>query len=169
MTARILLEYGSYVGWNSKSGAQQTYGLWCGAIVEAARKSEIISAEQDPVKFCVSTLFEAVDSGAEIIAPDKESFLKDTSVLGYEKGNTWHVWPERLYALLVKRSQLQRKMYPLSIHKLAAALYDANLVVAPEAQKEGGRKPDYRYRESFGIRPRMLVVIKDAAQKYLEV
>lgn len=169
MTARILLEYGSYIGWNSQSGVQQTYGLWYSAIVEAARKSETISAEQDPVKFCVSTLFEAVDSGAEIIAPDKESFLKDTSVLGYEKGNTWHVWPERLYALLVKRSQMQRKMYPLSSHKLAAALYDANLVIAPEAPKEGGRKPDYRYRESFGNRPRMLVIIKDAAQKYLEV
>ena len=64
---------------------------------------------------------------------------------------------------------MQRKMYPLSSHKLAAALYDANLVIAPEAPKEGGRKPDYRYRESFGNRPRMLVIIKDAAQKYLEV
>ncbi len=168
MTAQILLDYGSYVGWNSSNETQGIYGLWSAAVVEAAQKSEMVSSEQDPVKFYISTLFDAVDSGAEIIAPDKESFLKDTSVLGYEKDGTWHVWPDRVYAMVIKRCQLQRKMFSLSNHKTPAALYDANLIIAPAAKKEGTRTPDYLYRESFGTRPRFLVIIKEAAQKYLD-
>ena len=168
MTAQILLDYGVYVGWCSQDQAQRHYGVWRTAVVEAARKSEMASAEQDPVRFYVSTLFESVDSGAEIIAPDKEYFLRDTSVLGYEKDGTWHVWPDRVYGLVIKRSQSQRKMYSMSPPKTHAALGDAG-VARVFYEKRGDKKiPTYLTRESFGERPRMLVIDKGQARKYLD-
>ena len=91
-------------------------------------KSEEESSEMDPVRFYLSTLFEAVDAGAECIARDKETFLMDTSVLGYASKGTWHVWPDRGYALATKRCQLQQRTFPLGVTKIHAALAEAGLI-----------------------------------------
>lgn len=170
VTAQILLDYGVYIGWCSRDQSHRQYGVWRTAIVETARKSEITSAEQDPVRFYVSTLFESIDSGSEVIAPDKEHFLRDTSVLGYEKEDgTWHIWPDRAYGLVIKRSQAQRKMYSMSLPKTHAALGDAGVARVFYETRGDKKVPVYLNRESFGERPRMLVVDIEQARKYLDM
>lgn len=169
LTAKILLQYGVDIGWITRDIAEQQLVNWENAVVEAVKCSEEYSSEFDPVRFYIQTLFEAVDSGAAIIAPSKEDFLKDTSVLGYEHNGTWHIWPERAYNLASKRCQLQHKSFPLSERKIHAALADANVInVTTEKRNDGTEQVNYLYREGFGNRPRMLVMNKEVCCKILE-
>lgn len=168
ITAKILLEYGVHVGWISNSDLSQLLDSWSSAVIDSLKKSEDASAELDPVRFYISTLFDAVDSGAEIIAPDKDTFLNDTSVLGYDHKGCWHVWPDRLYDLVVKRCRVHRKIYSLSQTKVHAALADACLITVSEEKRGEKKQVNYTLRDSFGERPRMLRINKEAAQRYLE-
>lgn len=168
LTGEILRKYGEEIGYLTKAQSTELANVWNNAILQAAVKSEAASSELDPVRFYLSTLFEAVDSGAERIARDKESFLCDTSILGYDHNGLWHVWPDRVFALVTKRAQLQQKMFPLSITKIHAALAEAKLIEAKEEKRSGKLKMNYLYRETFGERPRMLVINKEAAQQYLD-
>lgn len=168
LTAQIVLEYGIDIGWISAAEAGTLLESWTLAIVDALKRSEDASKELDPVPFYITTLFEAVDSGAEIIAPDKETFLVDPSVLGYDNNGDWHVWPDRLYALAVKRCQLHKKNFPLSQKKTHTALADAHVIRVSADKRGDTTQINYLYRENFGERPRMLVIDKEAAQRHLE-
>lgn len=168
LTGDILRSYGESIGYYTKAESAELAVVWNTAIATALVKSEEASSELDPVRFYLSTLFEAVDSGAEYIAPDKETFLRDTGILGYADNGLWHVWPDRVYAMATKRCQLQQKMYPLSITKTHAALGDANLIEVTMEKRKDKLQANYLRRESFGVRPRMLVINKEAAQCYLD-
>lgn len=163
LSGELLCAYGSAIGYFTEKERLMMRDQWNLAIIEALMKSEEESSEMDPVRFYLSTLFEAVDAGAECIARDKETFLMDTSVLGYASKGTWHVWPDRVYALATKRCQLQQRTFPLGVTKIHAALAEAGLIETAGEKKQ----MNYLYRESFGERPRMLVIRKDAAQQYL--
>ena len=167
LTAQIVLEYGIDIGWISTAEAGTLLEAWTVAIINALKRSEDASKELDPVPFYITTLFEAVDSGTEIIAPDKETFLADPSVLGYDSNGDWHVWPDRLYALAVKRCQLHKKNFPLSQKKTHTALADAHVIRVSTDKRGDTTQINYLYRENFGERPRMLVINKDAAQRLL--
>lgn len=52
--------------------------------------------------------------------------------------------------------------------KLNAALADAHLTKISTEKCGDKEQVNYLQRESFGERPRMLVIDKDAAQRYLE-
>ena len=168
LTAKIVLLYARSVGWITEQETVEKFNFWCSAVVEAVKRSEDTSTEMDPVRFYLITLFEAVSSGAESIAPNKEAFVDDPSVLGYDNDGQWHIWPDRAYALAVKRCQLQRKNFPLGQVKTHAALADANLIEVTEDRRKEKMQVNYIRRESFGERPIMLVINKEAAQRYLE-
>ena len=168
LTGELLRAYGQAVGCFTVEESGQLAMQWDTAIIQALMKSEAVSSEMDPVRFYISTLFEAVDSEAEQIARDKETFLMDTSVLGYVSNGTWHVWPDRVYGLVTKRCQLQQRIFPLSITKIHAALAEAGLIETSEEKHGGKIQVNYVKRESFGERPRMLAIRKDAAQQYLD-
>lgn len=80
----------------------------------------------------------------------------------------WHVWLDRVFALVTKRAQLQQRMFPLSITKIHAALAEAKLIEAKAEKRSGRLQMNYLHRETFGERPRMLVINKEAAQQYLD-
>lgn len=168
LAGKILAEYGAEIGMFSPEECVEIYGNWSGCVIQALKRSEDSSSELDPVKFYLSALFEAVDSDSERVARDKESFCSDTSVLGYEHNGNWHVWPDRTYALVIKKCQLQRKSFPLSMVKTHAALADAHLIHVSTEKHRGKSQANYLHRESFGERPRMLVINKEAALNYLE-
>lgn len=168
MTGELLRAYGTAIGYLTEAESVTLRNQWDLAIAEALMKSEAASSEMDPVRFYISTLFEAVDSEAEQIARDKETFLMDTSVLGYVSNGTWHVWPDRVYGLVTKRCQVQQRIFPLGITKIHAALAEAGLIETSEEKHGGKIQVNYVKRESFGERPRMLVIRKDAAQQYLD-
>lgn len=168
LTGKILAEYGAKIGVLSAEECEMTYGSWSNSIIQTLKRSEDSSSELDPVKFYLSALFEAVDSDSERIARDKESFCLDTTILGYEHNGNWHVWPDRAYALAIKKSQLQRKSFPLGMVKIHAALADAHIIKVSTDNRHGKSQANYLHRESFGERPRMLVIYKEAALNYLE-
>jgi len=169
LTAKILLQYGVDIGWITRDAAEQQLVIWENAVVEAVKCSEEYSSDFDPVRFYIQTLFEAVDAGAAVIAPSKEAFLKDTSMLGYEQDGTWHIWPDKAYDLASNRCQRQHKIFPLSEKKIHAALSYANVInVTTEKRNDGTEQVNYLYRESFGNRPRMLVMNKEVCCKILE-
>lgn len=167
LTGQILLRYGVDIRWISDSNAAALLAEWNAAVIEAVKISEVLATDLDPVQFYLSSLFDAVDSGAEKIAPSKDSFLQDTSALGYKRNDEWHLWPERLYALALNRCKVQRKNFPLSMSKIHAALAEAHIIqYSCESRAERAQK-NYLLRESFGNRPRMLVIDVIAAQRYL--
>lgn len=169
LTGKILAEYGAKIGMFSTGECKTIYGNWSSFVIQALKRSEDSSSDLDPVKFYLSALFEAVDSDSERIARDKESFCLDPTSLGYEHNGSWHVWPDRAYALVIKKCQLQRKSFPLSMVKIHAALADAHIIKVSIDNRRGKSQANYLHRESFGERPRMLVINKEAALNYLEV
>ena len=168
IVAKLLLFYGCIIGWCSKDQIRTYYDSWCVSILEAVKHSEEASADLDPVKCYISALFEAVDSCAEIIAPTKEIFITNTSVLGYERNGFIHLWPDRVYDLAVKKCQLQKKSFPLSMTKIHAALAEAHLIEITKENRKGSTQTNYLCRESFGSRPRMLVLNKEAAKHHID-
>lgn len=168
IAAKLLLFYGCIIGWCSKDQIRTYYDSWCVSILEAVKHSEEASADLDPVKCYISALFEAVDSCAEIIAPTKEIFITNTSVLGYERNGFIHLWPDRVYDLAVKKCQLQKKSFPLSMTKIHAALAEAHLIEITKENRKGSTQTNYLCRESFGSRPRMLVLNKEAAKHHID-
>lgn len=168
LTAQILLSYGVAIGWINNTEVNETLQYWTELIVKTLGRSEDEAKGLDPVRFFISTVFDAIDSGEEHIAQDKETFLKDPTVLGYVNGDFLHIWPDKAYGLVVKQGQLQRRYYPLSSTKTHAALNDAYLIKVSEEKRNGKTQINYLRRESFGERPRMLVLNKEAARNYLE-
>lgn len=52
--------------------------------------------------------------------------------------------------------------------KIHAALADAHIIKVSIDNRRGKSQANYLHRESFGERPRMLVINKEAALNYLE-
>ena len=168
IVAKLLLLYGYTIGWCSEENIKSCYSNWRSAVLEAVKHSEDVSSDLDPVKCYISALFEAVDSGTEMIAPTKEIFSTNTSVLGYERNGFLHLWPDRVFALAVKKCQIQKKSFPLSMTKIHAALAEVHLIETSKENRKNGPQINYLCRESFGSRPRMLVLNKEAAKKHIE-
>jgi len=168
LTARIILAYGVHVGWLPANDVPATLDVWQNAIITALKRSETASTDLDPVRFYITTLFEAVASGAESIAASKEDFTENPGVLGYDCNGKWHVWPDRIYDLAKKRCTVLGRTFPLSQKKIHAALADAHVIEISQDKRGSGIQNNYLYREGFGERPRMLVIDREIAQRYVE-
>ena len=168
LAGKILAEYTASIGLFPEEKIESIYGGWSNTVIDALKKSEQATTELDPVHFYLTALFEAVDSDSETITEGRELFYLDPSTLGYSHEQYWHLWPDRVYALVVKKCQVQRKNFPLSMVKTHAALADANLIKVSSDNRGGKSQTNYTQKESFGSRPRMLLLDREASLKYLE-
>ena len=168
LAGKILAEYATTIGYYSADNLESILRSWSNTVISALKKSEQSTTELDPVRFYLTALFEAIDSGTETIVSGKELFSTNTGCLGYSYEQYWHLWPDRVYNLAIKKCQIQQKSFPLSEVKVHAALADAGLIKTSIENRGTKSQVNYLHRESFGSRPRMLLLDRDAALQYLE-
>ncbi len=164
----ILLEYGMLVGWAQSGECQHHMEVWRRAIIDALGISEKNSTEHDPVKLYLHALFDAVNTGSEKIAVDKDSFIADSKALGFEQNGEWRVWPDRTFNLVDRHCKQQHIMFPLSMSKIHAALGDAGVIKVQQERRGEKINKIYTHKQSFGERARMLILDKTAAIEYLD-